>query len=155
MTGGPARVAPAFATTLAMLLGRPNRGKRMATAVEQDSAGPGAGGGVQPGANETRDRIATGTITVLPIIGLGIAAWQAWQGWLHFHDIVVFVIAYLATGFGVTVGFPRLFTHRSFKTKPAVKTTLAILGSTAIEGPIISWVADHRKHHAFSDQEGD
>jgi stearoyl-CoA desaturase (Delta-9 desaturase) len=123
----------------------------MATAVEQDSVGPGAED-VQPVSNETRDRIATGTITVLPIIGLGIAAWQ---GWLHFHDIVVFVIAYLATGFGVTVGFHRLFTHRSFKTKPAVKTTLAILGSTAIEGPIISWVADHRKHHAFSDQEGD
>src|SRR3954454_7713457 len=126
----------------------------MATAVQQDSVGPETQD-VQPVSNETRDRIATGTITVLPIIGLGIAAWQAWQGWLHFHDIVVFVIAYLATGFGVTVGFHRLFTHRSFKTKPAVKTTLAILGSTAIEGPIISWVADHRKHHAFSDQEGD
>jgi stearoyl-CoA desaturase (Delta-9 desaturase) len=126
----------------------------MATAVQQDSVAPTADD-VQPVANETRDRIATGTITVLPIIGLGIAAWQAWQGWLHFPDIVVFVIAYLATGFGVTVGFHRLFTHRSFKTKPAVKTTLAILGSTAIEGPIISWVADHRKHHAFSDQEGD
>jgi stearoyl-CoA desaturase (delta-9 desaturase) len=126
----------------------------MATEVQQDSVAPTADD-VQPVANETRDRIATGTITVLPIIGLGIAAWQAWQGWLHVHDIVVFVIAYLATGFGVTVGFHRLFTHRSFKTKPAVKTTLAILGSTAIEGPIISWVADHRKHHAFSDQEGD
>jgi stearoyl-CoA desaturase (Delta-9 desaturase) len=127
----------------------------MATAVQQDSVGRRGADDVQPVANETRDRIATGTITVLPIIGLGIAAWQAWQGWLHFHDIVVFVIAYLATGFGVTVGFHRLFTHRSFKTKPAVKTTLAILGSTAIEGPIISWVADHRKHHTFSDEQGD
>jgi stearoyl-CoA desaturase (delta-9 desaturase) len=56
---------------------------------------------------------------------------------------------------GVTVGFHRHFTHRSFKTKQPVRATLAVLGSAAIEGPIISWVADHRKHHTFSDQEGD
>ncbi len=55
----------------------------------------------------------------------------------------------------MTVGFHRLFTHRSFKAKPAVRGTLAILGSIAIEGPVISWVADHRKHHAFSDKVGD
>jgi stearoyl-CoA desaturase (delta-9 desaturase) len=127
----------------------------MATAVREESVGPGLDDDVQPVAHETRDRIITGTVTVLPLLGLGIVAWQAWQGWLHFHDIAVFVICYLATGLGVTVGFHRLFTHRSFKTKPAVRTTLAILGSAAIEGPIISWVADHRKHHAFSDQEGD
>src|SRR3954453_6006333 len=127
----------------------------MATAVQHDSIGPGPDGDVQPVAHETRDRVITGTVTVLPFLGLAIAAWQAWQGWLHFHALVVFVIASAAPGLGVTVGFPRLFTHRSFKTKPAVRTTLAILGSTAIEGPIISWVADHRKHHAFSDQEGD
>jgi stearoyl-CoA desaturase (Delta-9 desaturase) len=127
----------------------------MAVAVQQESPGSGPDDDVQPVNHETRDRIATGTVTFLPFIGLGVAAWQAWQGWLHFHDIVVFLIAYLATGFGVTVGFHRHFTHRSFKTKPAVRATLAILGSAAIEGPIISWVADHRKHHAFSDQEGD
>jgi stearoyl-CoA desaturase (delta-9 desaturase) len=129
----------------------------MAVEVELESPqSPGSGpDDVQPVANETRDRIATGVITGLPFLGLGVAAWQAWQGWLHFHDIVVFAIAFVSTGFGVTVGFHRLFTHRSFKTKPAVRTTLAILGSAAIEGPIISWVADHRKHHAFSDREGD
>ena len=127
----------------------------MATAAQQDSVGPATADDVQPVANETRDRIITGTVTLLPFLGLGVAAWQAWEGWLHFHDIVVFAICYALTGLGVTVGFHRLFTHRSFKTKPAVKTTLAILGSAAIEGPIISWVADHRKHHAFSDQDGD
>ena len=61
----------------------------------------------------------------------------------------------LLDGLGVTVGFHRLLTHRSFKTKPSDPGVLAILGSAAIEGPVISWVADHRKHHAFSDRPGD
>ena len=67
----------------------------------------------------------------------------------------MFLILYAATGLGVTVGFHRLLTHRSFKTKPWLRGTFAALGSAAIEGPVIAWVADHRKHHAFSDQEGD
>ena len=58
-------------------------------------------------------------------------------------------------GLGVTVGFHRLLTHRAFKTTRPVRAALAILGSAAIEGPVISWVADHRKHHAFADREGD
>jgi len=110
---------------------------------------------VQPVEHETRDRIITGTITVLPVVGLGLAVWQAWGGWLHWSDVIVFVVMYAITGLGITVGFHRHFTHRAFKAKPAVRAALAIAGSAAIEGPIISWVADHRKHHAFSDQEGD
>jgi stearoyl-CoA desaturase (delta-9 desaturase) len=55
----------------------------------------------------------------------------------------------------VTVGFHRLFTHRSFEAKPWVRYALAIMGSLSVEGPIIRWVADHRRHHAFSDQPGD
>ena len=110
---------------------------------------------VQPVANETVDRIATGTITVLPILALGVVAWQLWATALHGSDLIVFGIVYLATGFGVTVGFHRHFTHRSFKTKKGVRAALAIMGSAAVEGPIISWVSDHRKHHAFSDEEGD
>ena len=61
----------------------------------------------------------------------------------------------MPTGLGITVGFHRLFTHRSFKTGPAIRGMFGALGSAAIEGPMISWVADHRKHHAFSDEEGD
>ncbi len=67
----------------------------------------------------------------------------------------MFGILYAATTLGITVGFHRLFTHRSFATFPAVRAVFAILGSVAIEGPVISWVADHRKHHAFSDKPGD
>jgi stearoyl-CoA desaturase (Delta-9 desaturase) len=110
---------------------------------------------IQVTEHETLDRIATGTITAIPFIGLGLVVWQTWADALRWSDVAVFAIMYLATGLGVTVGFHRLLTHRSFKTKPWVRGTLAALGSVAIEGPVISWVADHRKHHAFSDHEGD
>jgi stearoyl-CoA desaturase (delta-9 desaturase) len=110
---------------------------------------------VQPVEHETRDRIATGLVTVLPLLALGIAAWRSWQGLLRPADVIIFAVFYVLTGLGVTVGFHRLFTHRSFKTRPAVRGALAVLGSVAIEGPVISWVADHRKHHAFSDRPGD
>jgi len=110
---------------------------------------------VQPVQNETADRIATGTITVLPFIALGIVCWQVWSDLLHWSDIAVFLIMYVVTGLGVTVGFHRHLTHRSFKTHPWLRGLLAIFGSVAIEGPVISWVADHRKHHTYSDQEGD
>jgi stearoyl-CoA desaturase (delta-9 desaturase) len=112
-------------------------------------------GDVQPVEHELRDRIITGLVTVVPMLALGLAAWRAWEGLLRPGDVAVFVILYVLTGLGVTVGFHRLFTHRSFKAGPAVRAVLAVLGSAAIEGPVISWVADHRKHHAFSDRPGD
>jgi stearoyl-CoA desaturase (Delta-9 desaturase) len=110
---------------------------------------------VQPVANENLDRFLTGTVTVLPILALGLVAWQVWSELLGWSDLIVFAIMYTATGFGITVGFHRLFTHRAFKTGKAVRAILAALGSAAIEGPVISWVADHRKHHTFSDKPGD
>jgi len=110
---------------------------------------------VEPVLHETRDRIITGTVTVVPFLALGVVGWQVWAELLHWRDIAVFASLYLATGLGVTVGFHRLFTHRSFATKPWVRGVFAALGSMAIEGPVISWVADHRKHHAFADQPGD
>jgi stearoyl-CoA desaturase (Delta-9 desaturase) len=109
----------------------------------------------QPAEHETLDRVVTGLVTVVPFLALGVAAWQAWNQLLNWHDLVVFAIVYLLTGFGVTVGFHRHLTHRSFQTSRPVRGALAALGSAAIEGPVISWVADHRKHHAFSDEEGD
>ena len=110
---------------------------------------------VQPVQNERLDRFLTGTITVIPFIALGVVGWQLWNDLLHWSDIAVFLICYMLTGFGVTIGFHRHLTHRAFKAKPWVRGTLAILGSAAIEGPVIAWVADHRKHHAFADVEGD
>jgi stearoyl-CoA desaturase (Delta-9 desaturase) len=110
---------------------------------------------VQPVANETLDRFLTGLITILPFVGIGLAGWQLWESALHWSDIFVFLIVYTLTGLGITVGFHRLLTHRAFKTKPWVRGVFGALGSAAIEGPVISWVADHRKHHAFADREGD
>ena len=89
---------------------------------------------VQPVQNETRDRIITGLVTILPFIALGVAGWQVWAELLGWSDVIVFAVMYAATGLGVTVGFHRLLTHRAFATKRPVRATLAILGSAAIEG---------------------
>ena len=110
---------------------------------------------VQPVAHETRDRILTTIITVLPMVSLVVVGWQLWEQALHTSDLIVFAIVYPLTGFGITVGFHRHLTHRAFKAKRPVRGALAILGSAAVEGPVISWVADHRKHHAFTDEPGD
>ena len=110
---------------------------------------------IEPVEHETLHRFITGTVTIVPFLALGLVAWQAWGSALRWSDVIVFAIAYVLTGLGVTVGFHRHLTHRSFSTFTPVRAVLAALGSAAIEGPVISWVADHRKHHAFSDEEGD
>jgi stearoyl-CoA desaturase (Delta-9 desaturase) len=109
----------------------------------------------EPVLHETRDRIITGVVTIVPFLALGAVGWQAWANLLHWSDVAVFAIMYVVTGLGITVGFHRYFTHRSFKTSRSLRVIFAVLGSAAIEGPVISWVADHRKHHRFSDREGD
>jgi stearoyl-CoA desaturase (delta-9 desaturase) len=119
------------------------------------AAGPGSAHDVEPCANETADRIATGIVTVVPVLMLGVVVWQAWAELLHWHDFLVFALMYVTTGLGITVGFHRHFTHRAFATSKPVRATLAVMGTMAIEGPITAWVADHRKHHAFSDLQGD
>jgi stearoyl-CoA desaturase (delta-9 desaturase) len=110
---------------------------------------------VQPVENENLDRFLTGTITAIPFIALFVVGWQLWNKALHWSDLIVFLLMYVLLSLGVTVGFHRHLTHRAFKAKRWVRGGLAILGSAAIEGPVISWVADHRKHHAFADVEGD
>ena len=123
--------------------------------VREQPAAPPTPDDVEPVAHETRDRIITGLVTIVPVLALGLVAWQLWAVALGWNDLFVLAIMYVITGLGITVGFHRLFTHRSFKTKTPVRFALAAAGSMAIEGPIISWVADHRKHHAFSDRLGD
>ena len=110
---------------------------------------------VQPAEHETADRIITGLVTAVPFLLLGVAAWQVWNEALHWRDLAILAAVYVFTGLGITVGFHRLLTHRSFKTSPVLRGIFAALGSAAIEGPVISWVADHRKHHTFSDEQGD
>jgi stearoyl-CoA desaturase (Delta-9 desaturase) len=110
---------------------------------------------VQPCTNERAHRTITAIITLAPVALMVVAMRQAWNRDLHWHDLVVFAITYVPIGLGVTIGFHRYLTHRSFNTSPFLRGVLAALGSAAIEGPVISWVADHRKHHAFSDRPGD
>jgi stearoyl-CoA desaturase (Delta-9 desaturase) len=70
-------------------------------------------------------------------------------------DLIALVLTYMLSGLGITVGFHRLLTHRSFITPRWLELTLAVLGTTTAQGPVIMWVADHRKHHAFADADGD
>jgi stearoyl-CoA desaturase (delta-9 desaturase) len=105
--------------------------------------------------HETVDRLANVVVTVVPAALLGVAIWLAWGGTLHWQDLVVLAVSYLITGVGITVGYHRLFTHRSFKTGRPVRALFAVFGSAAVEGPVIEWVSTHRKHHRFSDVEGD
>jgi stearoyl-CoA desaturase (delta-9 desaturase) len=128
---------------------------RADTDVAETKTVGGPSGLIQPVEHETADRIITGLVTAIPFLLLAVAAWQVWDQALHWRDLAILAVAYVITGLGVTVGFHRLLTHRSFKTGPVVRGILAALGSAAIEGPVISWVADHRKHHAFSDEPGD
>ncbi len=101
------------------------------------------------------DFVANVVAMTVPLFLLVFAAWRAWGGALRWSDLTVLAITYSLTGIGVTVGFHRLFTHRSFKTGPRLRFALAALGSAAVEGPLIEWVANHRKHHQFSDEDGD
>jgi len=91
----------------------------------------------------------------LPVAGLVIAIVLLWGQGVGVTAIAILVVGYLLTGIGITVGYHRLFTHRSFETYPAVRYTLALLGQMGVEGDVVTWVADHRKHHQFSDREGD
>ena len=102
--------------------------------------------------HEGLERIMRTLVFGVPPAALGLGAWLAWGGALHWQDLIVLVIIYTLTGIGITVGFHRLFTHRSFKTTRRLRALLAVLGSMAVEGPVIEWVSTHRKHHRFSDQ---
>ena len=123
--------------------------------MEADHAVDLTDGELDPVGHPVADRVVTGAMTLLPALGLVWAVGSAWGGPLHWQDGVVFAIMYLLTGVGVTVCFHRLLTHRSFTTYPLARGVLAALGSAAAEGPVIEWVAQHRMHHAYSDQEGD
>ena len=94
-------------------------------------------------------------LIAVPLAAVVAAAPVAWGWGLGWHDIVIALAMYAISGHGITVGFHRYFTHGAFKAKKALRVALAVAGSLAIEGPVIRWVADHRRHHAYSDRDGD
>jgi stearoyl-CoA desaturase (delta-9 desaturase) len=92
---------------------------------------------------------------IVPFLAFIVAVPLLWNRLVGATDLAILLGIYLLTAGGVTVGFHRLLTHRSFDTYRPVKYALAVLGSMAVQGPVIGWVADHRKHHAFADEDGD
>ena len=95
------------------------------------------------------------TFVVGPLLGLVVAVPIAWGWGLSPLDIEMAAIGYLVSGLGIAVGYHRCFTHRSFKAVRGLRIALAVAGSLAVEGSPVQWVANHRRHHAFSDREGD
>ena len=101
------------------------------------------------------ERIANLLGVVVPLAGVLVAVVLLWQRLVDGADLGILAVMYLLTGLGVTVGFHRLLTHRAFQTHAWLERTFAILGSLAVQGSVLDWVADHRKHHAHTDREGD
>jgi len=94
--------------------------------------------------------------TGVPMLALVAAVPVAWAwGLLNWQTVLIGIAFYLFSGLGVAMGFHRYFTHGSFKSTRAFKIALGVAGSMAIEGPILDWVSDHRRHHKYSDKEGD
>jgi stearoyl-CoA desaturase (delta-9 desaturase) len=101
------------------------------------------------------EQLIVGLFTVIPMLALLVAVPLAWGWGLSWLDVGLAAGFYLLSGLGVTVGFHRYFTHRAFKANRGLRNALAIAGSLALQGDVITWVADHRRHHAFADKEGD
>ncbi len=100
-------------------------------------------------------RLLTLAGILLPLIGVGVAVIAAWGWGIYWTDLGLLIALYVITVLGVTVGFHRLFVHRSFETYTWMKFIWAVLGSIAVQGSVFSWVAKHRRHHQYSDHDGD
>ena len=107
-----------------------------------------------PASSLTAGRAVTALLVGGPVVGLALLIWTGW-GRISTSDAILAIAFYIFTGFGIAVGFHRLFAHHSFKARRWLRVLLAVAGSMALEGSIISWVATHRRHHMFSDQPGD
>jgi stearoyl-CoA desaturase (delta-9 desaturase) len=101
------------------------------------------------------ERNANLTAVVLPFAAFLAAIVLLWNAWVGPTDLAILAFMYLTTAIGITVGYHRMLTHRAFDAPNPVRYALAITGSMAVQGSVIDWVADHRKHHAFTDEDGD
>ncbi|MGZ5311646.1 MAG: acyl-CoA desaturase [Solirubrobacterales bacterium] len=101
------------------------------------------------------EKIANLGAVVVPFAAVLAALPLLWNSLVGWSDLAVIAAMYLLTALGITVGFHRLLTHRAFQTPKWLEYLFAALGSMAVQGPVIGWVADHRKHHAHTDEEGD
>ncbi len=112
--------------------------------------------GMRPVEMPVLDRFASAIVTAAPPLMLAIGMYFGWIGnLLNWQDLLILAVMYAGIGTGITVGFHRLLTHRSFKCSRLMRAGFAALGSAAAEGPVIDWVATHRRHHQYSDVDGD
>ena len=103
---------------------------------------------IEPEPSGPLDRFLVALFVAIPLLAVLAAIPLAWNlGWLGWHDVVIALVFYVISGMGISMGFHRYFTHSSFKANRGLKNALAIAGSLAIEGPVLVWVADHRRHH--------
>jgi len=116
---------------------------------------PFAAPGVEPSVVNRSQKLVTLVIVVGPASALGCVVPLLWGHAVNLTDIVMGIALYTITGFGVTIGFHRLFTHGGFKSSRLLKIALAAFGSMAVEGSLTSWVATRRRHHMYSDGPGD
>ena len=102
-----------------------------------------------------RVRLLNLTAVILPFLGFVAVVVSLWGRGFHWVDCGLLLGMYVLTAVGITVGYHRLFTHRAFETNRVVQFVLAVLGSMAVEGPLLKWVAVHRRHHQHSDTHED
>src|SRR5260370_24223087 len=100
-------------------------------------------------------KMAALVVVVVPFLAMLFAVWSLWNRAVGWADLILLGSLYTAVAFGVTVGFHRMLTHRSFRPNPVTKAIFLILGSMAFEGSALQWAATHLKHHANADREGD
>lgn len=94
-------------------------------------------------------------VLVLPWLGTALAAFTLWGRGFTVTDGAIALAMYLLSMFGITGGYHRHFTHRSFQARPAVRVMLGVLGSMAVQGPLLFWAATHRRHHRYADRPED
>jgi stearoyl-CoA desaturase (Delta-9 desaturase) len=126
--------------------------------VMVDRSTPDARTGPEPmlaGEKTPAQMVLVKVFAVVPLLAVVAAVPVAWGWGLGWVDIGLAVFFYALTCLGVTIGFHRYFTHGAFKARRGLRIALAVVGSLAMQGPVINWVADHRRHHAYADKEGD
>ncbi|MEU9039124.1 acyl-CoA desaturase [Streptomyces sp. NPDC048352] len=122
----------------------------------EDSSAPSAPSATRGGEQKRSvEQIALLFFITVPFLALLAAVPLAWGWGVSWLDLGLMVFMYFLACHGITIGFHRYFTHGSFKAKRPLRIVLAVMGSMAVEGPLVRWVADHRKHHKYSDHEGD
>lgn len=139
-------------TVVRRVRGASHRQEAVSAAVAPAPSAPPAAPPFTPSRPTLASRLLLATFIAVPFAGLiaavPLAVLAGWFSWVAFATLVVF---YVTGVLGITVGYHRLFTHGAFKANRPLKVTLALAGSLAVEGRIVDWVADHRRHHKHSD----